>query len=73
MKIEWLQAYVRAVQGILLKALLWIAYFFGLGLTVLFMRIFNRKILSGRPRGSVSFWTEAKGYGREDHDVMRQS
>jgi cytochrome c biogenesis protein CcdA len=73
MKFKWVKSFVRKGQEVLLTVLLWIAYLLGLGLTVLFMRIFSRKFLSGQTEDNGSFWREAKGYGRNDHDVMRQS
>jgi cytochrome c biogenesis protein CcdA len=68
-----MKSFVRKGQEVLLTVLLWIAYFLGLGLTVLFISIFNRKFLFEKPGNGGSFWKEAKGYGRGDHDVMRQS
>lgn len=73
MKFKWFKSFVRAGQKVLVTILLWIAYLFGIGLTVFFLLIFNRKFLNGRPESEGSFWREAAGYGRNDHDVMRQS
>ncbi|MFH1800247.1 MAG: hypothetical protein ABH891_05330 [Candidatus Omnitrophota bacterium] len=73
MKFKWVKSFVRAGQKVLVTVLLWIAYLFGLGLTVFFMLIFNQKFLGEKPENEGSFWKEAKGYGRNDHDVMRQS
>lgn len=70
---KWFRAYVRTAQKVLLTVLLWAAYFLGLGLTKLFILIFNRKFLSEQSGNSGSFWVEAKGYGRDDRDVTRQS
>jgi len=72
MKFKWVQIFVQTVQKILLMILLWIVYLFGLGLTSLFVRIFERKS-DEKSESEGSFWTKAKGYGRDDHDVMRQS
>jgi cytochrome c biogenesis protein CcdA len=73
MKFKWVKSFVRTGQKVLVTVLLWIAYVFGLGLTVFLAFIFNRKLLSGKSESEGSFWKEAKGYGRNDHDVMRQS
>jgi cytochrome c biogenesis protein CcdA len=73
MKFKWVKSFVRAGQKVLVTILLWIAYLFGIGLTVFFIRIFNRKFINGKSENEGSFWKEAKGYGRNDHDVMRQS
>ena len=73
MKFKWFQAYVRTAQKVLLMVLLWGAYFLGLGLTKLFILIFNQEFLSEKPEKNGSFWVDAKGYGRDDHDVLRQS
>ena len=73
MKFKWVKSFVRKGQEVLLTVLLWIAYLLGLGLTVFSMLVFNRKFLFEKPENGESFWKEAKGYGRNDHDVMRQS
>jgi cytochrome c biogenesis protein CcdA len=73
MKFKWMKAFVKKGQEVLLTVLLWNAYLAGLGLTVLFILIFNRKFLGEQAESNGSFWKEAKGYGRNDHDVMRQS
>jgi cytochrome c biogenesis protein CcdA len=73
MKFKWFKTFVRKGQEVLLTVLLWMAYLLGLGFTVLFMFIFNRKFLNGQAESNGSFWKEAKGYGRNDHDAMRQS
>ena len=73
MKFKWIKTFIRKGQEALLTVLLWIAYLGGLGLTVLFIFIFNRRFLGEQVESNGSFWREAKGYGRNDHDVMRQS
>jgi hypothetical protein len=73
MKFKWVKSFVRAGQKVLVMVLLWIAYVFCVGLTVFFVRIFKWKFLNGTPENEGSFWKEAKGYGRSDHDVLRQS
>ena len=73
MKFKWAQAFVRRAQKISLGILLWMTYLFGIGVTILFVLIFNRKFLAEENGDKDSFWREAKGYGRSDHDVMRQS
>lgn len=73
MKFKWARVFVRTVQRVLLRFLLWAAYIFGIGLTNLFIFIFNRKCLERKNTNTDSFWEEAKGYGGSDHDVMRQS
>jgi len=73
MKFKWVKSFVRKGQEVLLTVLLWAAYLFGIGLTVLFMLIFKREFLGEQAESDGSFWKEAKGYGRNDHDVMRQS
>jgi hypothetical protein len=73
MKFKWVKSFIRAGQKVLVTVLLWIAYVFGFGLTVFLAFIFNRKFFSGKSGSEGSFWKEARGYGRNDHDVMRQS
>jgi hypothetical protein len=48
-------------------------YVLGFGITSLFARIFNRELFGKKDDGRSSFWVKATGYGRDDHDVMRQS
>lgn len=68
-----IQALITAVRKILLNVFLWQAYYFAMGGTVIFLWIFNRKSLWGRGNREGSLWLEAKGYGPEDHDILRQS
>lgn len=73
MKFKWVQAFVRAVQKVLVAVLLFMTYILVFGITSLFARIFNRRFFGGKEDQKSSFWVEAGGYGRDDHDVMRQS
>lgn len=66
------QPVVRVVQSILVTVLLILVYFFGLGITYLFMLVFNRKVLFDMRSGNT-FWREAKGYEPDMEDCLRQS
>ena len=59
---------VAAVQAVLLPAGLFLAYFVGLGLTWLVVRIFKPRLL----RGGAS-WQEARDYEPDEADCLRQS
>lgn len=73
MKFKRVQAFVRTVQKVLVTALLFIIYVLGFGITSIFARIFNKKLFGRKDNGRSSLWIKATGYGRDDHDVMRQS
>ena len=73
MKFKWVRVVVRAVQKVLVTVLLFTVYVLCFGITSIFARIFNRELFSRKDDGKSSFWVKATGYGRDDHDVMRQS
>jgi len=73
MKFKRVKVFVRAVQKVLVTVLLFIVYLLGFGITSIFAHIFNRKLFGRKDDGRSSFWVKATGYGRDDHDVMRQS
>jgi cytochrome c biogenesis protein CcdA len=53
--------------------LLTIVYFLGLGITVIFLMFFNRKILTGNSKNDNTLWVEATGYEADIEDTLRQS
>jgi hypothetical protein len=73
MKFNRVRAFVRAVQKVLVTVLLFIVYVLGFGITSIFARIFNKDLFGRRDNGRNSFWGKATGYGRDGHDVTRQS
>ena len=68
-----MQNLIRIIQRILITVSLTIIYFFGFGITLFFMMIFNRKVLRGYSEDDHTFWIEAKGYEADIDDTMRQS
>lgn len=64
---------IRTVQAVLMAVLLTFVYFIGLGITLFFMLIFNRKVLTGPNKNDKSFWIEACGYDADINDSLRQS
>ena len=61
-----------ALRRILLPACLFVAYFVGLGLTWIAVRIFKPRLLKPADPGG-SFWREAQGYEPDWEDCLRQS
>jgi hypothetical protein len=66
-------AFIGGIQKILIVIFLTLIYFLGLGATLLFMLIFNRKPLKAYSKDSATFWGEAKGYESGMEDALRQS
>ncbi len=68
-----MQKFIKVVQIILITLLLTVTYFVVFGITVVFMIIFRRKILTGQNRYDNTFWIEAKGYELNNEDIFSQS
>ena len=68
-----IQNLIRIIQRILIFVSLTVIYFFGFGITLLFMMIFNRKVLTGYSKNDNTFWIEAKGYEADIEESLRQS
>ena len=68
-----IQVVVRLIQKILLSVSLIILYILGLGLTRLYLSVFNRNILVKRYKKNDTFWKEAAGYQPDADDVLRQA
>jgi cytochrome c biogenesis protein CcdA len=68
-----LQFLVKAIQGLLLVVFLTILYFFGFGVTVLFMLFFKRRALNERYNLRASFWDRAEGYEADINSSISQS
>ncbi len=68
-----MQKFIKVVQIILITLLLTVTYFVVFGITVVFMIIFRRKILTGQNRYDNTFWIETKGYELNNEDIFSQS
>jgi len=68
-----IQNFIRIIQKILITIFLFIVYIIGIGVTLIFVMIFNRRLLGKTFKGKNTFWNEAKGYGADINSSMRQS
>lgn len=64
---------VRGVQGLLLVVFLTILYFFGFGITLFLLALFNRKALNKKYNSDSTFWDIAEGYDAGVDNSLRQS
>ncbi|MDD5355539.1 MAG: hypothetical protein PHY56_03290 [Candidatus Omnitrophica bacterium] len=64
---------VRGVQGLLLVVFLTILYFFGFGITLFLLSLFNRKALNKKYNSDPTFWDIAEGYDADIDNSLRQS
>jgi cytochrome c biogenesis protein CcdA len=68
-----LQKFIRIIQKILITVSLTVVYFIGLGVTLIFVALFNRKILTNCSKEDYTFWVTASGYQPDIEDSLRQS
>ena len=68
-----IQFLIRAVQRFLLTVFLTILYFFGLGITLFLLMLFNRKALVKKNNSNITFWDKAEGYDADINNSIRQS
>jgi len=68
-----LQKFIRIIQKILITFSLTVVYFLGLGITLIFIALFNRKIITSPSKDDYTFWVEAEGYQPDIEDSFRQS
>ena len=68
-----LQKFIRIIQKILITFSLTVVYFLGLGITLIFIALFNRKIIASPSKDDYTFWVEAEGYQPDIEDSFRQS
>ncbi|MDD5629596.1 MAG: hypothetical protein PHU21_11065 [Elusimicrobia bacterium] len=75
--LEKLKAFNRrvaaAVQAVLLPAGLFSAYYLGLGLTWIMVRLLKPSVLRGPRPPDGTFWREARDYEPDEADCLRQS
>jgi len=68
-----IQNFIRIIQKILITIFLFIVYIIGIGVTLIFVMIFNRRLLGKTFKAKNTFWNEAKEYGADINSSMRQS
>jgi hypothetical protein len=68
-----IQKFISIVQKILIMLILIVIYFVGFGITLIFIFLFNRKLLTGGYRIDNTFWIEAQGYEADINNCRRQS
>ena len=60
------QTIIKIIQKIVIPVALFFIYVFGLGITLIFVLIFNRKILKARHVGEDTFWIKDQ---EDDFDI----
>jgi len=68
-----IQGFIRTVQKILIFVSLTLIYFLGFGITLIFMMVFNRKVLTGNSKDDNTFWVKATAHEANIKDSMHQS
>lgn len=68
-----LHNFIRIIQKILITISLTLVYFLGLGITLIFIAIFNRKIITSPSKDDYTSWVGAEGYQPDIEDSFRQS
>jgi len=67
------QKFMVIVQKILITIFLILIYFVGFGLTLIFVLLFNKRIIFATRGKPDTFWLEADGYEPDIPDSMKQS
>ena len=70
---KFINSYIRFVQKILITILLTLLYFFGFGLTYLYMIFFKRDVVFSKFKVKESYWKEAKDYDANIENSLNQS
>ncbi len=68
-----LQKFIRVIQKILITLSLTVVYFLGIGITLIFIAFFNRKIITSPSKDDYTFWVGAEGYQPDIEDSFHQS
>jgi hypothetical protein len=68
-----IQKFIRIIQKILITFSLTVVYFLGLGITLIFIALFNRKIITSSSKDDDTFWVGAEGYQPDIEDSFCQS
>ena len=66
-----LQALTRRIQKNFVAISLFFIYIIGVGITLIFVVIFNRKLLR-KQKNKDTFWKETKGYEPNINDATKQ-
>ncbi len=64
---------LMSAQRVLLSAALFLLYIFGFGLTLLAVKLFDRRLLAGPREDQDSFWLVPEGYSPDRQDCLRES
>ena len=64
---------VGKIQKVLITIFLIVTYFIVFGVSLIFIAIFNRKLLWPKIKKTKTFWIDAKGYSPKIKDCLRQS
>jgi len=67
------RALAARVSRLLLPPCLCAAYFLGLGLTWIAVRLFKPELLAPENLGAASFWKKTEGYEPDRQECLRQS
>jgi len=68
-----IQKYIRIIQKIIITIALFIIYIVGLGITLILVIIFNRRLLGVEKREKDTFWKDAEGYEADISECKRES
>ncbi len=71
--LERFRRFVRAVQKRVMTASLFMTYVFGIGLTVIFAWIFDRRLVREDRDQRASYWEDAQDYIPEEDLARHQS
>jgi hypothetical protein len=70
---ERIQASIATFRKAFIAVFLFILYIFGFGITLVFVTIFNRRLLGIPKKGEKTFWREARGYSADINECLRES
>jgi hypothetical protein len=65
--------FIRIIQKILIVLALTVVYFLGLGITLVFLIVFKRNLLTNASRAHKSFWVNSEGCEPDLANNLRQS
>ena len=68
-----IQKLINTIRKILILMVLFFIYIFGFGITLVFVAIFNRKVLRLPKKGENTFWKSAQGYDSDIEESLRES
>lgn len=68
-----IRAFIKIIQKTLIAISLVIVYIVGFGITLVFVVVFNRRLLRREYSTENTFWNKAVGYEVDIDESMRQS